>query len=160
LCSPGSGTNIIWKQVEKEVMLYSKKVTTTGEWLKMGWNSLFGKFGSNAAYRKLFKQVIINYHKGYKVDGPDNEILKKINAEPVNKTRKQIIMYPPLKKYNKSEFPILITYGDNDIYGNSKNEVYDRFPSAQIKIIPGSGHIPWKHNPAEFINTLNVFYKL
>jgi proline iminopeptidase len=58
------------------------------------------------------------------------------------------------------KFDILITYGDNDIYGGSKNMLPGRFPTAKIMTIKKSGHIPWKHNYFEFKKILTNFYNI
>ncbi|MBC8147084.1 MAG: alpha/beta hydrolase [Bacteroidetes bacterium] len=159
LCSPSSGTNKIWKKTENEVMQFNKNNTSKNEWLKMGWNSLLGMFGSDKAYRKLFKQVLKNYHKNYSKVEIKDEFLNKISSKPINKTRSEIIKYKLLNEFYNPNFPIIITYGKNDIYGESKNELIKRFPTAKVEIIDNCGHIPWKHNPIEFEMILNEFYK-
>ena len=158
LCSPSSGTGKIWKKTEKEVMQFNKSRCSTGEWLGMGWHSFLGMLGSDKAYQKLFKQVMRNYHKGYDVAEVDESFFTKIYAAPVNKTRKYILKYKPLAPVKTEDFPILITYGENDIYGDSKKEVYKRFPNAQFTTIKNSGHIPWKHNSKQFEEILRQFY--
>jgi len=160
LCSPSSGTNKTWKQTEKEVMQFNKNTTSSSEWLKMGWNSMLGMFGSDKAYRRLFTQVLKNYHKDYKNVEIKDEFLNKIHSKPINNTRKEIIKYKSLSVFKKPNYPILITYGDNDIYGDSKKEITSRFPTSEIKTISNSGHIPWKHNPKIFRDVLIKFYKL
>jgi hypothetical protein len=52
----------------------------------------------------------------------------------------------------------MITYGQYDAYGNSKEYVYKRFPQARSAIIPECGHTPWKHNLIEFEKILKEFY--
>lgn len=158
LCSPGSGTNRTWKKTENEVVQFNKSITSKNEWLKMGWNSLLGMLGSDLAHRKLFKQVLKNYHKNYGIVEITDEFLNKIFSEPINKTRTEIIRYKPLTEFNNPDYPILITYGQNDIYGESKNELIRRFPSAKVVIIDKCGHIPWKHNRTEFGKILKEYY--
>lgn len=158
LCSPGSGTNSTWKKTEKEVLRFNKNNSSKGEWLKMGWNSLLGMLGSDKAYRKLFSQVLKNYHKNYSEQEFKDEFLVKIFSKPINKTRKEIIKYKALIKFNNPNHPIIITYGENDIYGESKKELIKRFPTSKVKTIEKSGHIPWKHNLEEFNVILNKFY--
>jgi len=160
LCSPSSGTNKTWKQTEKEVMQYNKKNTTKKEWLKMGWNSLLGMLGNDKAYQKLFKQVLNNYHKNYLKVDINNGFLDKIVSKPINKTRKEIIKYKNLPLFSNPNYSIQITYGDNDIYGKSKNKLIARFPTADIITIQNSGHIPWKHNSEKFTQILKDFYRL
>lgn len=158
LCSPSSGTNKTWKKTEKEVLKFARNTTTTKEWSAMGWNSLLGMFGYDKAYQKLFKQVIRNYHKGYCDVEIKNQLLERIHTKPVNKTRKEIVRYKALTTFNKPKYPIIITYGENDIYGESKKELLNRFPTAQVETIKNCGHIAWKHNPNAFYKVIAKFY--
>ena len=158
LCSPGSGTNSVWKQTEKEVMQFHKRITSKRDWIKMGWLSFMGMLGSNNAYYKLFKQVIMNYHRNYQIQYQDLSLLKHVNSKAINKTRKEIIKYKSLEKKDNINYPVIITYGDNDIYGESRNDVINRYPEAQVITIRNSGHIPWKHNLNEFKKVLEDFY--
>ena len=120
LCSPASGCGAIWKMTAREVLKYLKNRSSRLEWLGMGIHSLFGMLGSDRACRKLFRQVIINYHKGYAVDPPEPDKLAKINAPPVNRTRHFIIAHPPLNPFGQTNYPVIVTYGDNDAYGKSR----------------------------------------
>ncbi|KAA3624296.1 MAG: alpha/beta fold hydrolase [Bacteroidetes bacterium] len=159
LCSPGSGTGDAWKKTEKEVMQFNKSVTTRGEWCKMGWNSLMGALGSNKAYQSLFTQVVNNYHEGHQVAMAEQATdFSKITSEPINKTRKNILKYPELEKMQNPGFPILITFGSNDIYGKSKQLTVERYPDATTVIVPSSGHMPWLHNPGFFKEVISGFY--
>ncbi len=160
LCSPSSGTNKNWKATEKEVLNFNKQNATTGEWLSMGWYSLMGMLGSNKAHQRMFYLVLKNYHKGYAEITVDKEQLGSIMAAPVNKTRKSIVDYPALKTVLDPSFPIMLTYGVNDIYGSSKQAVIDRYPTARFEEIKASGHIPWLHNPGVFERILADFYQL
>lgn len=158
LCSPSSGTNKTWKITEKEVMQFNKNHASKNEWMKMGWHSLLGMLGSDKVYRKLFTQVLKNYYKDYGGIVLKDSLLNKIRATPINQTRKEILKYKPLPDCDHPSFPILITYGANDIYGASKNELINRLPTAKVKIIANCGHIPWHHNPAEFNKILTEYY--
>lgn len=160
LCSPSSGTNESWKKTEKEVMQFNKNNASGSEWLKMGWYSLAGMLGSHNAYRKMFRLVLINYNKKYVNVEITDEYLSTIFSDPVNKTRKEIIKYDPLPVLDNPEFPILITYGDDDIYGESKRELHRRYPTAKIETIEKCGHIPWLHNLDVFKKILNEYYVL
>lgn len=161
LCSPASGCGpVIWKMTEREVLEYNRDRSTRFEWLGMGVNSLLCMLGSDKACRRLFRQVIINYHKGYHVDPPEPEKLAKINAAPVNRTRHFIVAHPPLGSFGHTGYPVIITYGDRDAYGKSRKYTYERFPHARFEVIPDCGHTPWKHNPVFFLKLLNDFYSL
>ena len=133
-------------------------MTNFSEWMKMGLNSLLGMLGSDKAYQRMFAQVLKNYHSDYGKILIDIESLNGVHAKPINKTRKEIIKYEPLTELKDTNFPIIITYGDNDIYGDSKNELINRFPTANVQILNNCGHIPWKHNLSEFKSVLDKFY--
>ncbi len=159
LSSPSSGTGEIWKQTEHEVMAFNKKHSSTWGWLKMGIKSVLGMLGSDSAYQSLFKQVLENYHKDFDSTFiATDAMVKNIRAEPINKTRAHIIEYPLLKDSVDYYFPIMITYGDKDIYGESKQSVKNRFPKATFVEIENAGHIAWIHNKDKFNSLLVEFY--
>ncbi len=124
LCSPASGCGPTeWKMTQKEVLHYIRERSTRLQWLGMGMNSLLGMLGSSRACRRLFRQVIISYHKGYHVDPPEPEKLAKINAAPVNRTRPHILAHPPLAVFGHTNYPVIVTYGDHDAYGKSREYI-------------------------------------
>lgn len=159
LCSPGSGTGVEWKQTEQEVMELNRTKSSSWTWIKMGVNSLLGKIGSDRAYQRLFKQVLSNYHQGFIAEEATGTDLSLLRAEPINKTRPQIVKYPSLLIPQIVDFPVTIIYGDQDIYGGSKNYVLKRYPQARVHIIRHSGHIPWIHNPEEYLTALANHFK-
>ena len=159
LCSPGSGTGEEWKQTEQEVMQLNRAKSTSWAWIKMGVNSQLGKLGSDRAYQCLFKQVLSNYHQGFSAEKATSTDLSLLRAEPINKTRPQIVKFPALITPQKVDFPVTIIYGDQDIYGGSKNYVLNRYPQATVHSISHSGHIPWVHNPAEYKTVLADHFK-
>ncbi|MEO9477183.1 MAG: hypothetical protein ABJG41_16680 [Cyclobacteriaceae bacterium] len=109
---------------------------------------------------KLLLSVLKNYHKDYSEISVNKEQLKAITARSVNSTRKNIVAYKPLSNMIEPQFPILVTYGIGDVYGDSKTEVKNRYPSGEFQVIEDSGHIPWIHNPFRFGKILSDFYSL
>lgn len=159
LCCPGSGTNKEWKQTEKEVMQLNKSKCTSWQWTKMGINNLLGIMGSDNAYKRLFKQVMINYNNDFiKLENSGNEF-ENLKADPINKTRPEIIKYPLLQKQINPDYKITIVYGDQDIYQSSKDFVINRYPTANVFIIKNCGHIPWLHNPTDYKTILEKHYE-
>ncbi len=159
LSSPSSGTNYQWKETEKEVMAFNRSKLSYYEWLSMGWNSLKGIFGSDRAYQKLFNRVLENYNKGFE-DATEGSIdLKNIKAAPINKTRKQLIRYPVLNVVQHPDFRITITYGEKDIYGESKKYSRERYPTAVIHTIEKCGHLPALQCKSRYFELLNAHYK-
>jgi proline iminopeptidase len=159
LCCPGSGTNTQWKQTEKEVLQLNKSKCTSLQWANMGWNSFLGWLGSDRAYRRLFTQVMKNYNNDF-IDTENLESdFKNLRAEPINKTRPEIVRYPLLTRQANLPYPVTIVYGDQDIYQTSKNFVLERYPSATVITIENCGHIPWLHNPNDYKTILDAHYR-
>ena len=158
LCCPGSGTNKEWKQTEKEVMQLNRSKTSFWQWTKMGWNYLLGMLGSDAAYARLFTQVMKNYNDEFVDTANLKSEFEYLKAEPINKTRPQILKYPLLARLERPNFAITIVYGDGDIYRESKNFVLKRYPTANVITIENCGHIPWLHNPAAYKTILYNHY--
>ena len=161
LCSPSSGTGELWILTESEVMSFNKEQSGLWGWSIMGVKSLLGMLGSDKAYQSLFKQVLENYNKKFdpSFNAPD-AMVENVRAEPINKTRSHIVEYPLLTDAIDFRFPIMITYGQKDIYGESKKSVKNRFPNATFVEFDNAGHIAWKHNNAKFTRTLTDFYQL
>lgn len=150
LCSPGSGTNLEWEQTEKEVMGYNRARSTSWQWFMMGIHSLLGRFGSDAAYRRLFKRVLTNYNEEFTAGPAQGIDFTLLRARPINKTRPEIIRYPLLARLDQPNFMISIVYGDKDIYQASKTFVLERYPTAHVSIISNCGHVPWLHQPSQY----------
>ncbi len=161
LSSPSSGTVYIWKQTEREVMAFNRERVGFWSWTKMGIQSLFGMLGSDAAYRSLFKQVLENYNKEFDptFKASDN-MVENVRAKPINKTRTHILEYPLLMNGVDYPFPMMVIYGEKDIYGDSKLQLQNRYPKARIVIIQHSGHIAWRQNGNMFMRILNGFYHI
>ncbi len=161
LSSPSSGTGELWKKTESEVMSFNKERSGLWGWSIMGVKSLLGMLGSDKAYQSLFKQVSENYNKEFDPSFTATDaMVENVRAEPINKTRAHIVQYPRLKDSMNYHFPVMIAYGQKDIYGESKKSVKNRFPKATFVEYENEGHIAWKHNSVKFNITLTDFYRL
>ena len=160
LSSPSSGTNTLWVETEKEVLAYNQRKSSDWDFLKMGWYSLWGMLGFDSPYQSLFELVIKAYHKDHSPDVTIGD-LTAIKADPINLTRPKIREYKPLpERVENPSFRIMLTYGDDDIYGPSKVKCIERYPTAKIEIIENCGHMPWVHNPDRFDAIFEGFYSL
>lgn len=161
LSSPSSGAGSVWKETEREVMLFNKRHSGFWRTLTMGIQSLFGMLGSDAAYQSLFKTVLNNYNTVFDPSFlASDQMVENVRAEPINKTRKRILEYTWLKDPVDYGFPIIVTYGEKDIYGDSKRYVTSRFPRATFIDIENAGHLAWRHNPEGFFRVLRGFYRI
>lgn len=160
LCCPGSGTNIQWKQTEREVMQLNRSKCTSWQWVKMGVNNVLGMLGSDQAYKRLFRQVMKNYNEEFIKDEITGIDFGHLKAEPINRTRTEIIKYPLLAKQESPRYLVTIVYGDQDIYKSSKDFVLNRYPTAKVWTIENCGHIPWLHNPVAYKEILQASYSI
>ena len=160
LCSPSSGTNHLWTATENEVLLFNRQHASTWEFLKLGWYSLLGMLGTDSAYQNLFEIVLTLYHRGHATIDIDRSTLQAVKADPINLTRPNIVKYKLLETVENPTYKVMITYGDDDIYGSSKSEVFSRYPSCQHFEIENCGHLAWIHNPTRFGTILDEFYAL
>jgi pimeloyl-ACP methyl ester carboxylesterase len=54
--------------------------------------------------------------------------------------------------------PVLVLYGEYDIFSTSTHVVRDRFPTATQITLSGSGHLHWLQQPDGYRRVLNDFY--
>lgn len=163
LSSPSSGTGAQWSETKREVMLFNKEKCTPKEWRRMGINSLLSGLGSDRAMGRLYVQVIKNYNKGHvEVDEFDAKSVsfEKAKGKSTHKTIVNIKKAELLRGLENPEFPILISYGDDDIYGETNQYVIERYPTAEVVFIPNCGHLPTVHNPEFYWRLFDRFYNL
>ncbi|TPE46278.1 alpha/beta fold hydrolase [Pontibacter mangrovi] len=160
LCSPASGTGGQWRETVAEVIAFNKRKSTGKEWYSMIKNGILGVLGSDSAYEKLFTQFCLNINKGYEVSNPVPVMVDHIVARAINKTNVALLKEPILEPMVDQGFKVTITYGEDDIFGDSMRYVKERYPYAQFETIPTSGHFPWLHNPEVFNETLKSHFSI
>jgi proline iminopeptidase len=160
LCSPGSGTNIQWVETQAEIMKYNYSRSNMPEIVAMGIQALLGGLGSDKGYQNLYKQLLANFNKGFTVSTPIPFELACVKARAINLTTKAILQYPLLRQVSDPGFAITVIYGDQDVYGDSKNYIRQRYPTAEVSFISHSGHLSWAHQQEAFIQLLTSHYKL
>lgn len=160
LCSPTSGTGRQWREMLREVIRYNKSRSTGKEWMGMVKDAVLGFLGNDQAYERLFTQFCLNCNKGYQVGEPVPVLADHIVAKAINKTTLAILKEPEQEPMIDQGFPFTITYGDNDIFGNSKRHVRERYPYANFVTIPQTSHFPWLQNGQEFYTILSAHFGL
>ncbi|HEX8269904.1 MAG TPA: alpha/beta hydrolase [Flavobacterium sp.] len=157
LCSPASGTGKQWLEMSLEVGKYNKRKSTLTEWLGMMKDSFLGSLKIDNACKKFHRQFIINCNKGHKVEPTAPALLECVKAPGVNGLVKAVSVYEELKQLHP-EFNITVTYGDDDIYGESQKYVRERYPSAKFVQVPNCGHMHWLHNPKVFFEQFDSHF--
>ncbi|MCX2740408.1 alpha/beta hydrolase [Pontibacter anaerobius] len=160
LCSPASGTGRQWKEMLLEVSRYNKSKSTQQEWLGMIKDASLGVLGNDKAYERLFTQFCLNCNKGYNVSNPVPVMIDHIYAKPINRTSLALLREPILEPMIDQGFKFTVTYGQDDIYGDSKKYVRERYPYANYITIPQSSHFAWLQNEPAFYDILSEHYNL
>ena len=55
--------------------------------------------------------------------------------------------------------PVLVVFGEHDIYGDTTQRLVARCPGARVVIIEGAGHVPWLQNRNAFLKTVVPFFE-
>lgn len=56
------------------------------------------------------------------------------------------------------DVPVLVLYGEYDIFGDATYIVRDRFPRARQVTLSGSGYLHWLQQPDAYCDVLRAFY--
>jgi proline iminopeptidase len=160
LCSPGSGTGLQWAETQAEIASYIANRSNGVEKAAMVIQAFLGGLGGDKGYENLYKYLIDGFNKGFSVNKPIPFELACVKAPAINHTTKAILQSPLLRQQPNPPFPVSIVYGAEDVYGDSKRYVRQRYPSAKIDFIPASGHLSWSHHPNEFIGLLKAHYQV
>ncbi|MDQ3292648.1 MAG: alpha/beta hydrolase [Bacteroidota bacterium] len=158
LSSSAAGTGKHYKDSMLEIAHYNKAKSSLLEWIKMNLHSALGILGLDYGYRKFYRQALINFSRGFLESHPERFGLRFIKAKSINNTIKSILFAPVLPPFTHSNIRITISFGDQDIIGQSKRYVIERFPTAINYTIQNSGHIPWSHNKKAFLKILEDHY--
>ena len=166
LTNSGAGFGQDWEEMESAVMNYNRKKSGLPGFAAMGLWSLVGLLpGSmgDAGVRNLFARVWKNYGLNpTTTPDADPNWLAGIRGGPAHQTRNDAASRDAEELSNLSrklaDTPVLILFGERDIYGETREKLLKRFPDAQKIILKNSGHLPWLENPAEFENILRDFY--
>ncbi len=158
LCSPASGTGRQWAETSLEITRYNRRKSSLKEMLTMSLGAALGVLGSDKGHRTFYRQALVNFNRGFEVSYPERFEVNCVKARAINQTVKTVLTSPLLPVMPDPAFKVTITYGDQDIIGESKKYVRQRFPTASTYIIPSCGHIPWSHNQPAFVQILQEHY--
>ena len=148
--------------MEANVMNYNKSKLNFFNWAKMGFLSGISQIKGNMgtiASRQLMNIVWKNYFKDSEnTPDADSNWLNGITSTAMIETRKSIIKSEIKLTNNNSSIPLMIIYGESDIYEDKYDSIYYRYSQSQNIILKDSGHLPWLQSDKEFYNILENFY--
>ena len=163
LSNSGIGLGKDWRDMESAVMNYNREKSGFLGFSALGCWSLVGMFpGSmgDAGVRNLFARVWKNYYVDpSKAPEADANWLAGIKGGPVHKTRNDAALRDAADlTLSLPGAPVLVLFGERDIYGDTTERLFKRFPEAKHIVLKNTGHLPWLEAPAEYAEILNDFY--
>ena len=91
---------------------------------------------------------------------PDRTRLAGVSAEAMMRTDRELSRADPgtLDALGAFPGPVLVLFGEDDIFGASETTVRRRFPKAIQVTLRGSGHLHWLQNQAGYRAAVREFY--
>ena len=163
LCSPTPGVGADWVAMERDVMAYSKQRSSSGAFTLLGLRSLLGRIPrlGQRSLEKMYAQVWLNYQNPDRALPVDPSLLAGIGRQTTFATRASAVSLPTSlldSVLPQATFPILVMFGENDIYGEHTQLVVKRYPTAPVEFWPNCGHLPWLDAPTRIETKLTAFY--
>lgn len=163
LSSASLGTGALWKRTKREAFLTDRR--RAGLW----GTARFLAFGSllylpgptrSWAMRAVMTETWHNYFLDPKTAPDPNEAwLAGCSAKAMFATDRTLAREPValLDGVTNYHGPVMVLYGEHDIFGAASTIVRDRFPQARQITLPNSGHLHWLENPQGYGDELRAF---
>jgi proline iminopeptidase len=166
LCNSSTGVGPDWKRMEGAVLRHNRSQAGWWGFLAMGGWSLLsllqGPLGDHGLQRTL-AQVWRNYFPDPATAPPaDPRWLAGISRRAMQQTRQAILREDSmllLEGANRAAFPVLVLFGEKDIYGSEAQLVDARYPQAEHIRLDQTVHLPWIQAPERFAALLRSFYE-
>jgi proline iminopeptidase len=164
LSSSSLGVGGDWKLTKKEAFRTSRQ--RAGLW---GTVRLYG-YGSGLgvpgrvrgwAMRHVMTETWHNYFlEPRQAPDPDQFWLAGCSADAMIRTDRAVSREDPACLDGLAAYagPVMVLYGEHDIFGASTGVVRRRFPQADQVALEGSGHLHWLQNQAGYGQALRRFY--
>jgi proline iminopeptidase len=113
------------------------------------------------AMRRVMTETWYNYFLDpHTAPDPDPVWLAGCSAEAMLRTDRALSHadHRQLDELVTLAVPVLVLYGEYDIFGTSTHVVRDRFPHATQVTLSGSGHLHWLQQPDAYRQVLHDFY--
>lgn len=164
LCNSSVGLGSDWKAMERAVMAHNRRRSGLSGFMLLGLDQLLallpGAAGDRAA-RRMIARVWRNYFDPPEsAPTPSDEWLAGVHSRPIFATRRAVLAAPASELRGLPSAPVLIIFGENDIYGRTTERLVARYPNARLVIIPHAGHVPWLQNRAAFADAISTFFEV
>jgi proline iminopeptidase len=164
LCNSSIGLGDDWKLMERAVMAHNRRRGGLLGFILLGMDQGLAMLPSAAgdrAARRMMARVWRNYFDPpSSAPPPSEEWLAGVHSRPIFATRRAALAGDAADLRGLSSAPVLIVFGEHDIYGDTTRRLIARYPSARVSIIPRAGHVPWLQNRPEFVKVIAEFFEL
>jgi proline iminopeptidase len=162
LCNSGIGLGNDWRLMERAVMAHNRRRSGLGGFMLLGLDQVLamlpGAVGDRAA-RRMMARVWRNYFDPPRsAPAPSQEWLAGVYARPIFATRSAALAADANDLHGLGSVPVLIIFGESDIYGHTIERLVARYPGAPVVIIPQAGHVPWLQNRTAFVDAIVEFF--
>ncbi|MGY1617418.1 alpha/beta fold hydrolase [Geodermatophilus sp. SYSU D00691] len=165
LANSSAGVGTDWATMQREVMAHNRRRSGPLGFAALGaWSlaaHLPGPLGDLAG-RRVLAHVWADYFPDPATAPPvDRSWLRGARSRPARATVAAIRSTPAATLDDLgagSDVPVLVVYGQDDIYGASIDAVRRRLPSAQHVVLDACGHLPWVQAPDRFRELMGSFY--
>jgi proline iminopeptidase len=164
LCNSSIGLESDWKAMERAVMAHNRRRSGLLGFVLLGLDQVLamlpGAAGDRSA-RRLMARVWQNYF-----DPPDaapvpsREWLAGVHSRPIFATRHAALAADASELRGLPSIPMLIIFGQSDIYGRTTERLVARYPNARLVTISDAGHIPWIQNRSAFVAAVVSFFEM
>jgi len=163
LCNSSIGLGDDWRVMERAVMAHNRRRSGIGGFVLLGLDQLLalmpGRTGDRAA-RRMMARVWRNYFNPTQTAPlPPPEWLSGVHSRPIFATRGAALTANASDLRGLERVPVLIIWGEDDIYGHTTARLAARYPGARVVVIPGSGHVPWLQSPVAFSRVVDDFFE-
>lgn len=150
-----------WRLMEREVMAHNRRRSGLKGFLLLGLDQLLamipGAVGDRAAGRMMARVWRNYFDPPQSAPAPSPEWIAGIHSRPIFATRSAALQAKADGLRVIDEIPVLIIYGESDIYGAATRRLTSRYPAARIVVIQNCGHVPWIQNQEAFTRALGEF---
>jgi proline iminopeptidase len=163
LCNSSVGLGSDWKAMERAVMAHNRRRSGLAGFMLLGLDQMLaylpGSAGDRAA-RRMMARVWHNYFDPPEsAPAPSEEWLAGVHSRPIVATRQAALTANASDLPGLATVPVLIIFGENDIYGRTTERLIARYPDARVVFIPRAGHVPWLQNRAAFVDAVDTFFE-
>ena len=164
LCNSSIGLGSDWKAMERAVMAHNRRRSGLAGFMLLGLDQVLalvpGSLGDRAA-RRMMARVWHNYFDPPEsAPAPSEEWLAGVHSRPIFATRQAAVTANASDLPGLATVPVLIIFGENDIYGRTSERLIARYPNARVVFIPRAGHVPWLQNRAAFVDAIGTFFDI